>query len=182
MKLSDFDPDIVAKARRIKMLVLDVDGVLSDGKLYFTNKGDEIKAFNSLDGHGIKMLQKSGVKVAVITGRTSRIVETRTKALGIEHLIQGREDKLTALEELREKLPIHHQHIAHMGDDYPDLPLIKKLGLGMTVANGHWVIKQHAHWQSQYNGGEGAVREACDFIMLAQGKFNDALEPYLQES
>ena len=179
MKLADFDPAVVATASKIKLLVLDVDGVLTDGRLYFTNNGDEFKAFNSLDGHGIKMLQKSGVVVAVITGRTSHIVEARTKALGIQHLIQGREDKLSALEELLQILPIAYEHIAHIGDDYPDLPLIRKLGLGMTVANGHWVIKQHAQWQSQFNGGEGAVREACDFIMLAQNNFDRALEDYL---
>ncbi|MGH1440993.1 MAG: 3-deoxy-manno-octulosonate-8-phosphatase KdsC [Cellvibrionaceae bacterium] len=179
MKLSDYDPTIIEKARNIKLLVLDVDGVLTDGRLYFTNSGDELKAFNSLDGHGIKMLQKSGVAVAIITGRTSHIVETRAKALGIKHLIQGREDKLSALEELRAVLPLEYDNIAHMGDDYPDLPLIRKLGLGITVADGHWVIKQHADWQSQYNGGEGAVREACDLIMLAQDNFESALQDYL---
>lgn len=180
MKLSDFDSTLIERAQKIQLLVLDVDGVLTDGKLYFTNNGDEIKAFNSLDGHGIKMLQKSGVQVAVITGRTSQIVEKRTRALGIQHVIQGREDKMTALEELRENLPIDYDCIAHMGDDYPDLPLIKKLGLGMTVADAHWVIKEHAHWQSRFNGGDGAVREACDFIMLAQGQFATQLAPYLE--
>jgi len=179
MNLSDFDPIIIEKARKIKLLVLDVDGVLTDSRLYFTNSGDELKAFNSLDGHGIKMLQKSGVAVAIITGRTSHIVETRAKSLGITHLIQGREDKLTALEELRRQLPFEYDNIAHIGDDYPDLPLIRRLGLGITVANGHWVIKQHADWQSQYNGGEGAVREACDLIMLAQGSFDSTLQDYL---
>ncbi len=179
MKLSDFSPAIIDKARRIKLFVLDVDGVLTDGKLYFTNNGDEFKAFNSLDGHGIKMLQKSGVTVAVITGRTSHIVETRTQALGIKHLIQGREDKLAALDELRKQLPLDYEEIAHMGDDYPDLPLIRRLGLGMTVADGHWAVKEHADWLSQYKGGEGAVREACDFIMLAQGTFEAALQHYL---
>lgn len=179
MNLSDVDPIVVEKARDIKLLVLDVDGVLTDGRLYFTNSGDELKAFNSLDGHGIKMLQKSGVTVAIITGRTSHIVETRAKALGIKHLIQGREDKLAALEELRKEIPLEYNSIAHMGDDYPDLPLIRKLGLGLTVADGHWVIKQHADWQSQFNGGEGAVREVCDLIMLAQDNFNSALQDYL---
>ncbi len=179
MKLSDIDTTVINRARNIRLLILDVDGVLTDGGLYFTNTGDELKAFNSLDGHGIKMLQKSGVAVAIITGRTSHIVEKRAKALGIKHLIQGREDKLTALEELRSILPIEYGHIAHIGDDYPDLPLIRRVGLGMSVANGHWAVKEHTHWESQFSGGHGAVREACDLIMLAQGTFEQALNEYL---
>ncbi|MEO0444209.1 MAG: HAD hydrolase family protein, partial [Pseudomonadota bacterium] len=141
------------------------------------------KAFHSLDGQGIKMLQKSGLTVAIITGRTSAIVQKRAAALGIHHVIQGREDKLTALDELlhelRKTLSIDYHHIAHMGDDYPDLPLIRRVGLGMTPSNGHWVVKQHAHWQSTLAGGCGAVRQACDLIMLAQGRFESALSPYL---
>jgi 3-deoxy-D-manno-octulosonate 8-phosphate phosphatase (KDO 8-P phosphatase) len=176
----DIDPTIIERARQIKLLILDVDGVLTDGKLYFTNSGDEIKAFNSLDGHGIKMLQKSGVTVAIITGRTSEIVQRRADALGIKYLIQGRVDKLAALEELRKQLPFNYQEIAHMGDDYPDLPIIRKAGLGMTVANGHWAVKEHADWHSQHQGGDGAVREACDLIMLAQDTFQTQLDAYLQ--
>jgi 3-deoxy-D-manno-octulosonate 8-phosphate phosphatase (KDO 8-P phosphatase) len=179
MKLADFNTDLIQRARQIRLLVLDVDGVLTDGKLYFSNNGDELKAFHSLDGHGVKMLQKSGVAVAIITGRTSHIVEKRAAALGIAHLIQGREDKLVALEELRQHLPFDYAQIAHIGDDYPDLPIIRRVGLGITVANGHWVLKEHAHWQSRLNGGEGAVREACDLIMLAQNSFDNALTPYL---
>ena len=179
MKLTDFNADLIERARNIQLLILDVDGVLSDGQLYFSNSGDELKAFNSLDGHGIKMLQKSGVAVAIITGRTSNIVEKRAQALNIQHVIQGREDKLAALEELKECITVDNNAIAHIGDDYPDLPLIRRVGLGLTVANGHWIIKQHAHWQSQYTGGNGAVREACDMIMLAQNTFDAYLEPYL---
>jgi 3-deoxy-D-manno-octulosonate 8-phosphate phosphatase (KDO 8-P phosphatase) len=172
-------PDILERARKIRLLILDVDGVLSDGKLYFSNSGEEIKAFNSLDGHGIKMLQASGVNVAIITGRTSHIVAKRANDLGIKHLIQGREDKLNALNELLSEHTLNHDEIAHMGDDYPDLPLIRRVGLGLSPANAHGVIKQYCHWQSQYKGGEGAVREACDLIMVAQGSFDNALAPYL---
>ncbi len=179
MKLTDIDNAIIDRARKIKLLILDVDGVLSDGKLFFTNAGEEIKAFNSLDGHGIKALQKSGVRVAIITGRTSHIVEKRAAALGITILIQGREDKLAALEEIRQKHPFELEEIAHMGDDHPDLPLIKCLGLGLSVNNAHWLVKEHAHWVSQCNGGEGAVREACDLIMLAQDTFDQSISPYL---
>ncbi len=179
MKLTDIDNAIIERARKIKLLILDVDGVLSNGQLFFTNAGEEIKAFNSLDGHGIKALQKSGVQVAIITGRTSHIVETRAASLGISILIQGREDKLAALEEIRQKHDFALEEIAHMGDDHPDLPLIRSLGLGLSVNNAHWLVKKHAHWVSQLKGGEGAVREACDLIMLAQETFDQSIAPYL---
>ena len=179
MNLNTLPKDIIERAKKIKLLLLDVDGVLSDGKLYFTNTGDEIKAFNSLDGHGIKMLAKSGVETGIITGRTSDIVKKRAHDLKIHRLIQGREDKLNAMEELLADINIALDEIAYMGDDWPDLPLIRRVGLGMTVANGNWVLKQHCHWQSQFKGGEGAVREACDLIMLAQGTFETQLSPYL---
>ena len=184
MDIQNIDPAVIERAKKIRLLVLDVDGVLSDGKLYFSNSGDEIKAFHSLDGHGIKMLQKSGVQVGIITGRSSHIVQQRANNLGISLLIQGREDKLTALSELladpKLSCPIQDlSEVAHMGDDYPDLPLIRRVGLGLTTANAHWVIQEHSHWQSQYSGGEGAVRQACDLIMLAQGTFDSGLEPYL---
>jgi 3-deoxy-D-manno-octulosonate 8-phosphate phosphatase (KDO 8-P phosphatase) len=179
MNTENIQPHVLEKARKIRLLILDVDGVLSDGKLYFSNSGEEIKAFNSLDGHGIKMLQASGVSVAIITGRTSHIVAKRANDLGIKYLIQGREDKLNALNELLHEHTLSNDEIAHMGDDYPDLPLIRRVGLGLSPANAHRVIKQHSHWQSQYKGGEGAVREACDLIMMAQGSFDNALAPYL---
>lgn len=179
MQLDAIDPAIIERARKIKLLVLDVDGVMSDGQLYFSNGGDEIKAFNSQDGQGIKLAQRAGITVAIITGRSSQIVANRAKNLGIEHVIQGREDKLSALEELRQTLPFNYSEIAHMGDDYPDLAIIRRVGLGMTVSNGHWVIRQQAHWQSQYAGGHGAVREACDLLLLAQGQFDAQLQDYL---
>ena len=179
MKLSEINDAIIDHARKIKLLILDVDGVLSNGQLFFTNSGEEIKAFNSLDGHGIKMLQNSGVKVAIITGRTSHIVEKRAASLGITILIQGREDKLAALQEIRQEHLFELAEIAHMGDDHPDLPLIKCLGLGISVDNAHWLVKEHAHWVSELKGGEGAVREACDLIMLAQGTFDESIKPYM---
>jgi 3-deoxy-D-manno-octulosonate 8-phosphate phosphatase (KDO 8-P phosphatase) len=179
MIFKNINSAILARAKKIRLLVLDVDGVLSDGKLYFSNNGEEIKAFNSLDGHGIKMLQASGVEVAIITGRTSQIVQKRAQNLGINLLLQGREDKLAALDELLADKTLNNDEIAHMGDDYPDLPLIRKVGLGLAPANAHSIVTQYCHWQSQYNGGKGAVREACDLIMTAQESFDDALGPYL---
>lgn len=170
---------LLEKAKPIRLLVLDVDGVLTDGKLYFSNSGDEFKAFNTLDGHGIKMLQSSGVEVAIITGRQSSIVAKRANNLQIRHLIQGREDKLVALDELRMKLNIDYQHIAYVGDDLPDLAAMKKVQLGITVANGHTFVAEHADWQTSSGGGEGAVREVCELIMRSQGNLIAAWEQYL---
>lgn len=171
--------DVYERARKIKLLALDVDGVLTDGKLYFSNDGAEMKAFNTLDGHGIKLLRRSGVEVAIITGRTSALVARRANDLGIHQLVQGREDKWAALQELLEDNPVDAQEIAFMGDDYPDLTVMRRVGLALTVAGALPIISENAHWQSQYRGGEGAVREACDLIMQAQGTYKAALADYL---
>lgn len=179
MEISDFPTDIIARASKIRLLVLDVDGVLSDGKLMFSNSGDELKNFSTLDGQGIKMLQRCGIEVGIITGRRSQIVAKRMQDLGITRVIQGREDKLTALGELLVDSDIDHHEIAYMGDDLPDLAVIRSVGLGLTPQNGHWSVKAHAHWQTTLRGGEGAVREACDLILLAQNKLDDQLAAYL---
>lgn len=171
--------EIATRARRIKLLVLDVDGVLTDGKLYFSNNGDELKAFCTLDGHGIKLLQKSGVTVAIITGRKSELVAKRARDLGIQYLIQGREDKWDALQEILADNPVSTEEIAFMGDDWPDLTVMCRVGLALTVTNAHTSIIERAHWQSRFRGGEGAVREACDLIMQAQGTYEAALAQYL---
>lgn len=172
------------RARRIRLLILDVDGVLTDGRLFYGNQGEELKAFNTLDGHGIKLLQRSGVKVGVITGRTSDLVARRAQELGVTLLIQGREDKWTALAEALTDAafaepPLTPEEIACMGDDWPDLTIMSRVGLALTVSNAHRSVAERAHWQSQYRGGEGAVREACDMIMEAQGTFAPALARYL---
>ncbi|SMF54117.1 3-deoxy-D-manno-octulosonate 8-phosphate phosphatase (KDO 8-P phosphatase) [Alteromonadaceae bacterium Bs31] len=168
------------KAQRIKLLLLDVDGVLSDGKLYFSGEGYEMKAFNTLDGHGIKMLRNSGVEVGIITGRKSQIVAKRASDLSIHLLVQGREDKFTALGELLERFPCELDNIAFMGDDYPDLLVMCRVGLALTVKNAHHEVIQQSHWQSSLAGGEGAVREACDLLMKAQGSYVAALEKYIK--
>lgn len=171
--------DVQARARRIQLLILDVDGVLTDGKLYFGNNGEELKSFSTLDGHGVKLLQKSGVKVGIISGRKSDLVTRRARDLGIEIVIQGREDKWTALQEILAHDNITHENIAFMGDDWPDLTVMSRVGLALTVANAHISVIERAHWQSRFRGGEGAVREACDMIMQAQGSFDAALAPYI---
>ncbi len=169
----------LAKARQVRLLVLDVDGVLSDGALLYGNSGEETKGFNIADGLGIKLLQRAGIPVAIITGRRSEIVNRRATELGIERIVQGREDKLTALEELLSEQDIAMDQIAYMGDDLPDLAAIQAVGLGMTVADGDEFVAAHADWRSQRPGGRGAVREACEFILDAQGLLEEARAAFL---
>lgn len=166
------------RAAAVKILLLDVDGVLTDGKLYFGNNGEELKAFNIYDGLGIKFLQRNGIPVGIVTGRTSQLVTRRAADLGIEIVVQGREDKLAAIRELlaQHKLQLHE--IAYMGDDLQDLTAIQQVGLGMTVANASTLIKQQAKWTSNYAGGNGAVREACELILAAQGLLEKIVQHY----
>lgn len=173
------DSHLVQRARAVKLLVLDVDGVLTDGKLYFLADGSEAKAFSTLDGQGIKMLKNSGVNIAIITGRTSTIVERRAANLGIEHLIQGREDKRVALDELLSTLQLPYEQVAYLGDDLPDLAPIRCVALGVAVANANTFVRQHAQAVTSLRGGEGAARELCEFIMAAQGTLAAAQNAYL---
>ena len=170
--------EIHAKAEQIKLLLLDVDGVLTDGKLYFSSEGYEMKAFHTLDGQGLKQLMRSGVQVGIITGRKSELVAKRAQDLGITRVIQGREDKFVAMQELLANDPCELNQIAFMGDDYPDLTVMTKVGLALTVQNAHPAVTELSHWQSSRMGGEGAVREACDLIMTAQDTYQQALEIY----
>ncbi len=172
-------PQIDLLASNIKLLVLDVDGILSDGKLYFANSGEEIKAFNTMDGLGLKLLMQAGIEVALITGRKSEIVTTRASNLGIKHVFQGSDDKLDILDALVNTLGLDYSSIAYAGDDLPDLACIKKAQLGITVPNGHFLLKEFADAVTTREGGHGAVREICDWILQAQGKFDDAVRPYL---
>lgn len=158
------------KAARITLLALDVDGVLTDGCIYYGNDGEELKAFNIKDGLGIKMLQRAGIDVAIITGRQSDIVNRRASELGITDIIQGREDKRTALIELCERAGKTLNECGYMGDDLPDLSAIASAGLGLTVADASGAIVKIADWQSSRPGGHGAVREACEFILNARGE------------
>lgn len=175
-------PDnLQARARAVRLLALDVDGVMTDGKLLFSALGDELKAFNILDGLGIKQLMAAGIEVAVITGRKSPLTAKRAGDLGIRFLIQGREDKAVALKALAQELQLEAASIAYMGDDLPDLPAIRYAGLGVTVPNGHWFVRQHADFCTRTRGGEGAVRELCDLILAAQGRLTDTLARYLQD-
>ena len=170
---------IKEKAKHVKLMVFDVDGVLTNGQLTFTEQGEELKSFNSLDGHGIKMLHQAGIKTAIITGRVSHIVIKRAKDLGISHLYQGREDKLKALQELLNETPFTLGDTAYAGDDLPDLGAIRAVGLGIAVANAHPFVAKHADWQTTLTGGAGAGREICDLILDAQGHLNALQNTYL---
>jgi len=151
----------------IALLVLDVDGVMSDGKVTYTSDGAELKSFNIKDGVGIKRIQKAGVQTAIITGRVSPMVERRATELGIHHLIQGREDKLAALKELLVSLSIDLGDVAYMGDDLPDIEAIASAGIGACPADAVAAVKAQADWISSQKGGEGCVREFCDHILDA---------------
>lgn len=166
------------KAANIRFFVMDVDGVLTDGSLYFGNHGEELKAFSVRDGLGIKWLQDAGITTAIITGRTSQIVLDRASNLGINHVVQGREDKRIALMEVCQQLGFSLEHTAYIGDDIQDLGAILSAGLGCTVANGDNLVKQHADWQSSYSGGHGAVRQLAEFILAAQEKLTAIQDTY----
>lgn len=171
--------DILEKAARVELLIFDVDGVLTDGSLYVADDGQEYKAFHSRDGHGIKMLQGHGVELAVITGRTSKVVEHRMTNLGIRHVYQGQLDKLPAFEKLIGDLGIDGENTAYVGDDVVDLPVMRRVGFAIAVQDAHPLVKQHAHWQTPNDGGRGAARDVCELLLEARGKLHEALESYL---
>lgn len=170
---------IIEKAKLIRLVIFDVDGVLTDGSLFYGDDGQEYKAFHSRDGHGMNMLQNSGVEIGIITGRTSSVVNHRMKNLNISHIYQGQSDKLPAFESLMEKLDLRPEQIAYVGDDIVDLPIMLRVGLAISVADGHPLAKQHAHWTTSKSGGRGAAREVCEFVMEAQGTLQTALQKYL---
>lgn len=173
---------VVEAAKKLKLLILDVDGVLTDGRLYFDNDGTEYKCFHARDGHGIKLLKQTGVEVAVISGRKSNSVALRMKSLGIDHVYQGRENKVAAFAELLTKTNLKPEQCAHVGDDLLDLPIMTKVGLPIAVQDANFAVKDYAHWCTTLPGGQGAVREVCDLIMHAQGSFAEVLESYLNDS
>ncbi len=166
-------------AKSIRLIAFDVDGIMTDGGLYLSDSGDEFKRFNSLDGHGLKMLKASGVELAIITGRTSRCVELRAKNLGITHLFQGVENKLATMQALLAKLGLGFDAAAYMGDDVVDLPVMRRAALAFTVPEAPQLVRDQAHYVSQRNGGHGAVREVCEVLMSAQGALDAQLACYL---
>ena len=171
--------DVIEKAKSIQVLIFDVDGVLTDGTLYLTDGGEEIKAFNSRDGHGMKMLKASGVELAIITARESRCVKLRAENLNISLLYQGEKNKLKVFESLVTKLGLDMSSCAYVGDDLIDLPVMTRCGLSICVPSAPALVKKHAHYVTNSEGGHGAVREVCEMIMLAQGTLDIQLGKYL---
>lgn len=171
--------DILKRAASIRLVIFDVDGVLTDGSLYLGDGGEEYKAFHSRDGHGMKMLKQSGVEIAIITGRTSKVVEHRMANLGIEHIYQGQLEKLPAFEKLIAELGVEPHEVAYVGDDVVDLPIMLRVGLAVAVADAHDLVRKHAHWQTPHGGGQGAAREVCELIMEARGTLSTTLQHYL---
>jgi 3-deoxy-D-manno-octulosonate 8-phosphate phosphatase (KDO 8-P phosphatase) len=171
--------DLLDKAAQIRLVIFDVDGVLTNGSLFLGDDGQEYKAFNTKDGHGMKMLQASGVEIGVITGRTSQVVALRMEGLGIRHLYQGQREKLPAYEALKAELNLRDEQIAYVGDDVVDLPIMRRVGLAIAVQDAHHLVLRHAHWQTENGGGKGAAREVCELLMEAQGTLDAALQHYL---
>lgn len=171
---------IETKAQKTQLVILDVDGVLTNGGLQFDNHGQEYKTFNSLDGHGIRMLLECNIQVAVITGRQSNLVEHRMTDLGVRLVYQGYRDKLPAFEELLSETGLLTEHIAYVGDDIPDLAIMSRVGFSIAVDNAHSFVKQHADWITQARGGSGAVREVTDYILKTKGLLDEKQASYLK--
>ena len=171
--------DILTKAAQIQLVIFDVDGVLTDGRLYLGNDGNELKAFHIRDGHGIKMLLESGVEIAIISGRHAASVERRLSDLGIRHAYLGVHDKLAAFHSLLARLGLTAEQVAYVGDDLIDLPVMTQVGLAIAVQDADPFVKQHAHWQTPSPGGRGAARDVCELLLEARGQLADLRSRYL---
>jgi len=175
----NFDPALLLRAQGIRVAFFDVDGVLTDGGLLFTESGETIKRFSTLDGHGLKMLQKAGITPAVITGRDSAPLRARLTALGIAHVRYGTEDKAPAAQEILNELGLQWTQAAHMGDDWPDLAVMTRVAFACAPSNAHIEVKKLAHHVTQGEGGHGAAREFCDLLLVASGRYAGLLQGYL---
>ncbi len=175
----NFPPELLLRAQGIRVVFLDVDGVLTDGGLYFSEGGETLKRFNTLDGHGLKLLQRAGITPAVITGRDSKPLRLRLAALGIEHAVFGTEDKRPAAEAILQTLGLDWTQAAAMGDDWPDLPVMTRCAFACAPANAQAEVLARAHHVTQRCGGEGAVRELCDLLLVASGRYAQLLQAYL---
>lgn len=171
---------VLARAKLIKLVIFDVDGVMTDGGLTIGDDGLEYKTFNTQDGLGMKLLKNSGVQMAIITGRTSKVVTQRAESTGVAHFYQGVEDKLVAFNDLLSKLNMLPEHTAFMGDDVVDMPPMLRCGLSITVPAAPQSVQAHAHYVTKKEGGRGAVREVCELIMLAQNTLEAQMAPYFK--
>jgi 3-deoxy-D-manno-octulosonate 8-phosphate phosphatase (KDO 8-P phosphatase) len=185
MKTDELKPDfaiadeLLRLASQIRLVLFDVDGVLTDGRLFFSDSGDEGKSFHARDGLGINLLQQSGVAVGIITARQSRLVEHRARDLNIKHLYQGRKEKFPAYKELCDDLGLSPSEVAFVGDDVVDLPIMLDVGLAVTVPEGHKLVKKHSHWTTPNQGGSGAARDVCELIMYSQDTYSKMMEQFL---
>ena len=179
MHLPESD-ELRSRAARVRLMIFDVDGILTDASLHFGADGELIKRFHVLDGHGIRLLQQQGIATAIISARSSPIVLRRATDLDIGHVVQGVHDKLTALETLCASTGMDRNDCGFMGDDWLDLPILMRVGFAASVPNAHPEVRSRVHYVTQAVGGNGAAREVCDLLLRAQGKYDTALAPYLQ--
>lgn len=173
-------PALMARLQGLRMMAFDVDGVLTDGQLFYTDNGTELKAFDTRDGHGIKMLRDAGIKLALITARRSELVERRSRDLGVHYCYQGSEAKLSAFQEILSELKLDLAQTGYMGDDLLDLPVLIRAGFAATVPEAVDAVRERSHYVTSRSGGRGAVREVCEMILRAQGRFDQALAEYLK--
>lgn len=172
---------VIKKAKAVRLVVFDVDGVLTNGSLILGDKGDEYKIFHVHDGLGLVMLREAGLKIAVISARSTPIVAERMAALGIDYVYQGQSDKQTVITELMQKIGVNREETAFVGDDLIDLPAMNQAGLAIAVANAQPLVRQRADWVTEKSGGQGAVREVCEMILSAQGLLETAYQRYLPD-
>ncbi|MGH9874770.1 MAG: KdsC family phosphatase [Pyrinomonadaceae bacterium] len=171
---------IERRAARIKLLLMDCDGVLTDGRLWLTEDGDEQKSFNTHDGLGLSLLHRAGLKSGIITGRSSKTVTRRAQELGIEFVHQGNSDKHAAFEQLLQQAEVTASEVAFVGDDLPDIPIMRRAELAVAVADAVEETRAAAHFVTRAKGGRGAVREVIELILKSQGRWNDLLDEYLK--
>lgn len=171
--------EILDKAAKIELVIFDVDGVLTNGTLFYGDNGQEYKAFNSKDGHGMVMLRDSGIRIGIISGRTSDAVRIRMEALGIDQVYQGQRDKIPAYMEMKKQLELSDEQVAYVGDDVIDLPVMNRVGLSIAVADAHELVRERADWLTQAPGGNGAAREVCELLMRGHGIYDAEMRRYL---
>lgn len=170
-----------ARLEKIRLLILDVDGVMTDGRIIYDDRGGETKAFDVKDGHGLKLLQRAGIRVGIITGRQSAVVDRRAAELGITLVYQGAKNKLLPFRDILQKTGLTADQVAYVGDDLPDLPVMRLAGFAATVADAMEDVKPHAHYVTALPGGRGAVREICDLLLRETGRWNTVVSPYFAE-
>ncbi len=170
---------IINKAKPIRLVIFDIDGVFTAGQLFYSDSGNWIKAFHAQDGIGVKLLQAVDITIGIITSHQSDLITSRMKDLGVQYVYQGCKQKMPAYLELLEKLQLQDEQVCYVGDDLPDIPLLARAGFSVSVTNAVPLVKQYANYETRAAGGQGAVREVCELILQAQGKYEQAVAPYL---